>query len=251
MSSITENVASAINNGNFERRISSTEVTRRRHPVSPLETGGKNCQVKSFLLYGSKLNPKLKTFFQRPKDKIPADGPWFDNQVIGVKTIEKMMKIISKEANLKIYTNHSIRAICITLLYSADVEAMHIMSVSGHKCEQSKEGMQRPVLVSKEKYPNDIECFLGSVQNPTFNFSLDFDDDTDELPTQRLLMTINKTHCSNTGNTVWKCFSATEVPEEKPDCSKNPISALINNSSGQTDILTIVSSILEMFLYNC
>ena len=67
----------------------------------------------------------------------------------------------------------------------------------------------------------------SSLQNPTFNFGLNFDDDADELPTQRLLMRINKTHFSNTGNTAWKCFSATEVSEENPDCSKNPISALI------------------------
>ena len=62
---------------------------------------------------------------------------------------------------------------------------------------------------------------------------MNFDDDADELPTQRqrlLIMRINKTHCSNTGNTVWKCFSATEISEEKTDWSKNPISALINNS---------------------
>ena len=49
----------------------------------------------------------------------------------------------------------------------------------------------------------------GSVQNPTFNFGFNSDDDADELLTQSLLMRINKTHCSNTGNTVWKCFSAT------------------------------------------
>ena len=39
------------------------------------------------LLPVSEFNPKLKTFFQRPKDKIPADGHWFDNQVIDEHTI--------------------------------------------------------------------------------------------------------------------------------------------------------------------
>ena len=92
------------------------ELRKKRVDNELVEVGyivgtGENCPVKSFLLYASKLNPKLKTGFQRPNDKIPADGPWFDNQVIGVKTIEKMMKTISIRANLsQIYTNHSIRA---------------------------------------------------------------------------------------------------------------------------------------------
>ena len=53
----------------------------------------------------------------------------------------------------------------------------------------------------KEKILQTIlSASYGSVQSPTFNFGLNFDDDTDELPTQKLLMRIIKTHCSNTGN---------------------------------------------------
>ena len=61
-----------------------------------LETGGENCPVASFLLYLSKLNPKLKYFFQRPKGVMNLYVPWYDNQVLGVKTFEQLMKRNSK-----------------------------------------------------------------------------------------------------------------------------------------------------------
>ena len=103
-----------------------------------MATGDSNCPVKSFKLYISKLNPKLETFFQRPKAVINEDGPWYDAQVVGVKTIGNWMKRISERASLsKVYTNHSIRATSITLLDKKGLEARHIMSVSGHKSETS------------------------------------------------------------------------------------------------------------------
>ena len=96
-----------------------------------VETGKENCPFASFALYLSKLNPKCQSFFQRPKQNPSPNGPWYDNQVIGVKSLDKMMKTISKEAGLSLlYTNHCIRATCITLLDSQGVEARHILSPS-------------------------------------------------------------------------------------------------------------------------
>ena len=46
------------------------------------------------------------------------------------------MKEISSETKLpRIYTNHSVRATCITLLLKANVPGRHIMAISGHKSE--------------------------------------------------------------------------------------------------------------------
>ena len=48
------------------------------------------------------------------------------------------MKILSKAANLsKIYTNHSVRATAITLWSDAGLSNRHIMSLSGHRNENS------------------------------------------------------------------------------------------------------------------
>jgi hypothetical protein len=101
-------------------------------------TGSSACPVSSYKFYLKMLNPKLSTLFQRPKASTPSTGCWYDNQVIGVKTLQGMMKSISKEANLsKIYTNHSIRATSITILDESGVHSRDICSVSGHTSEKS------------------------------------------------------------------------------------------------------------------
>ena len=63
---------------------------------------------------------------------------WFENRCLGVNKLGDMMKILSKAANLsKIYTNHSVRATAITLWSDAGLSNRHIMSLSGHRNENS------------------------------------------------------------------------------------------------------------------
>ena len=89
--------------------------------------------------YVNKLNPCQQAFFQRPNPKATAeDEVWYCNQPIGVNTLRKMMKEISKGAALsKIYTNHCVRATAITIWSRAEVPSRHIMAISGHANEQS------------------------------------------------------------------------------------------------------------------
>ena len=48
-----------------------------------------------------------------------------------------MMSNISKSAHLsKNYTNHCVRATCISVLSESGFEARHIFTISGHKNEQ-------------------------------------------------------------------------------------------------------------------
>ena len=103
-------------------------------------TGKESCPVRSYKLYVSKLNPNLTALFQRPKKSPPQDPnkPWYDNMVVGEKSLGGMMKNISRESQLsRVYTNHSIRAITITILDSNGVEARDIMSLSGHRSASS------------------------------------------------------------------------------------------------------------------
>ena len=71
---------------------------------------------------------------------------WFYAQVIGIKTLSNMMKTISSDAGLsQIYTNHCIRATCISTLDNNGFVASHIMSITGHKSEiraYSKTGLE-------------------------------------------------------------------------------------------------------------
>lgn len=63
---------------------------------------------------------------------------WYDNMVVGERTLGEMMKQISTQAKLSMdYTNHCIRATAVTILDKSGFEARHIMSVSGHRSESS------------------------------------------------------------------------------------------------------------------
>ena len=102
--------------------------------------GDERCPVKSFLEYVSKLNPDCPAFWQKPKEKAPdnPEEPWFCNIPVGINTLNKKMKDISKEAGCsKVYTNHCLRATCVTVLDHSGFKNRDIMTVSGHHSEQS------------------------------------------------------------------------------------------------------------------
>ena len=131
-----------------------------------------NCPVKSYKKYLLKLNPAIKTLFQRPRLEADAHGPWYDAQVVGIKSLEKMMKNISIEACLSnIYTNHCIRATCVTTLDDAGFEARHIMAVSGHKSEASIRAYSRTKMRTKRKMSNVLSAptTTTATQNPETN----------------------------------------------------------------------------------
>ena len=110
-------------------------------------TGSNMCPVLSFEKYISKLNPNQEALWQRPVSTenkgtvgtfIDSDEVWYMDFPVGKNTLSGMMSKISSQANLsKKYSNHSIRATCITLLDKADIEARHIMRTSGHPSESS------------------------------------------------------------------------------------------------------------------
>ena len=96
-------------------------------------TGSSTCPVASFRKYIAKLHPEKNDLWQRPLDNFRSSGTWYCKSPIGKNRI-------SKQAGLSItYTNHSIRATCITgtLLDEAGMEARRIMHVSGHRSETS------------------------------------------------------------------------------------------------------------------
>ena len=98
-------------------------------------TEGVWCPVVSFEKYLQHLNPENEFLFQRPKKEVSSNAEdWYDNMVVGERSLGDMMKRISKEANLsRIYTNHSIRAKAVTILDKSGFEARHVMTVSGHR----------------------------------------------------------------------------------------------------------------------
>ena len=137
------------------------------------EKPGLNCPVASFELYLSNLNPLNEFLFQRPKRNVSiSENVWYDNMVIGERTLGEKMKNISREGNLsKCYTNHSIRATAVTILDKSGFEARHIMVVSGHKNEASIRSYSKTDICTKKKMSEILtaECEVRkelSVMNP-------------------------------------------------------------------------------------
>ncbi|KAK3093105.1 hypothetical protein FSP39_011083 [Pinctada imbricata] len=94
------------------------------------------CPVRSFMKYKRLLNPDCNRLFQRPSR---GSTKWYDNVPLGHNSIAGMMPNISERAGLSIrYTNHSLRATAVHIL-DADgkFSSRHIMSVTGHKSENS------------------------------------------------------------------------------------------------------------------
>jgi len=115
--------------------------------------GATNCPVMSFEKYIAKLNPDVDAFWQKPKAK-PADSDncWYYQIALGKNVLGDKMKTLSVAANLsKTYTNHCLRATCITALDQAGFEARHIMTVSGQKSEASIRSYSRHVSDSKKQ----------------------------------------------------------------------------------------------------
>ena len=102
------------------------------------ETRDNDCPVASFKQYISKLNPACDAFFQTPKAVAPSAGPWYKNCPMGTNVLGTMMVHISKIAKLsKVYTNHCLRATCITILDKTGFASREICQVSGHRNEGS------------------------------------------------------------------------------------------------------------------
>ena len=71
--------------------------------------------------------------------------------------LERYMKYLSTEAGLSMdeYTNHSIHAMCITLLDRAKFEARHIIAITGHKSESTIKAYAKGCSNEKKREMSD------------------------------------------------------------------------------------------------
>ena len=115
--------------------------------------GSERCPVASLEKYLAKLNPDCQAFWQKPKNNaVENDSCWYYNAPVGKNKLFEKMKTLSKAANLSTeYTNHCLRATCITALDQHGFEARHIMTVSGQKCEASIRAYSNNVTDAKKR----------------------------------------------------------------------------------------------------
>lgn len=155
------------------------------------EPGNERCPVNSFEKYLAKLHPDNKWLWQKPREGFEEeDSVWFCNVPVGKNTLGNMMQKISKEANLsKMYTNHCIRATCISVLDECGYEARHIIGLSGHKSESSikhyasrlNESKKRDMSTAVSSKVLSVTRKTVAMENTTANFEqLDFLNDIDD-----------------------------------------------------------------------
>ena len=97
--------------------------------------------------------------YQYPRKRVTAtDKIWYERRPLGINKLGSLMKEISSGAELsRIYTNHSVRATCITSLSKANVPSRHIMAINGHKSESSLQHYnQRPSQSQFYEYLSSI-----------------------------------------------------------------------------------------------
>ncbi len=115
--------------------------------------GSNICPVNLFKLMTSKLHPDINNLWQQPKKNVKFSDPvWFDKAPIGCNQLSSIMSKLLDDACLsQCYTNHSIRATCITALDEAGFESRHIMAVSSHHSESTIKTYAKKCPESKKR----------------------------------------------------------------------------------------------------
>ena len=99
-----------------------------------------------------------EALFQYPKRNWKPDNKtWYENRPLGINKLGDLMKHISTAAGLsKIYTNHCVRATSIALWSNAGLTNRHIMSISGHRNEQSLQHYNHRPSTSQLKHCSEV-----------------------------------------------------------------------------------------------
>ena len=116
-------------------------------------TGTALCPVALFIKYLGKLNPNYDVMWQKPRDSYDVnDSCWYKKKSLGTNVLAVMMTQISESANLsEKYTNHCVRATCITVLNESGFAARQIVTVSGHRNEQSVQTYVRDTSTAQKR----------------------------------------------------------------------------------------------------
>jgi hypothetical protein len=158
----TENGRPYIEMRDMQTKNHRGETKDKSNGAKMFATSDETCPVKCVLLYLSKLHPENKSLWQRPKTKfLPSSPVWYDNMKVGVNKIGTFMKTLSEVASLsKIYTNHSPRATCITILG----ESFQDTDVATHSGHRSLSGMSSYKRTSEAKKMDMSQTLSSSLK---------------------------------------------------------------------------------------
>ena len=156
---LRHNVITKCDDGTSKKQAVSKEMAKKMWQE---RTG--RCPIATVEQYLSKLNPACPTLFQRPNHKFVTNTDrWYDNMVLGVKTLGSMMKTISTKYELsQTYTNHCLRASVVTELERAGFAPTDICHATGHKSAESlKHYCDRPSTSKSEKMSSALHAYLS------------------------------------------------------------------------------------------
>ena len=111
-----------------------------------------------------------------------------------------MVKDISEAAALsKIYTNHCVRATSITLCSNAGFTNLHIMSISGHRNEQSLQRYNRRPSTSRLKHWSEVlsEALGNEASHPDHHLAVQ-----QKRAVESFQLQATSTSCSNTNRPI-------------------------------------------------
>jgi hypothetical protein len=142
------------------------ETTAKSNCAKMFATSLPNCPVECVENYLSKLNHENNFFWQRAKKKTDSTSSvWYDNTRVGINTLSTFMKKLSELAVLsKIYTNHTPRATCITIL-GTQFQDTDVASHSGHKSLSAMAAYKRTSESTKMKMSHALS---STMQNETY-----------------------------------------------------------------------------------
>lgn len=102
------------------------------------------------------------------------------------------MKIMSKAANIVPHlTNHCVRATSATVLADNDVEARHILAVTGHKSTASIESYNaRPSFKQKENMSNILSRFIAD-ETDEAHLAIQYPSTSRALPSISTMVQVN------------------------------------------------------------
>jgi len=130
-----------------------------------------HCPVVALKLYVSKIPPNVNILFPAPCRKWKfSDRFWYaQKQVVGKNMLASMMKTISADAELSsVYTNHCLRATCVTQLHNKGFSVSDIQTVTGHKRPDS---VQRYIKQIGSEKKRKLSHALCESMNPTMTES--------------------------------------------------------------------------------
>ena len=126
-------------------------------------------QVAAIRLLLEKLHPAIDRFFQRARTgRVQAnDKTWFTRQVLGHNLLGQMMERISNHAGLSTrYTNHSVRATCVSVLKERGVGDRTVCAVTGHKSERSLSSYAKPNNEEQKQLSTYLDQSASTIPMP-------------------------------------------------------------------------------------